>query len=213
MYSKLEYLKRYGKTTKRKREKEKKSNLFVVDDDINWKLTANLEEGLDDSDEGPVVAEVQDESIVKWQPLSYKEEINVYEEDLSPPRKTEDLPKTSVGVMGDLSPPRKHQIKLDSGRNTNPSKGDGNNSVNNFPRKLQDKKSDKHEQPNIIEVTGKFAKTVYRDKAEEKNDDEDEVMTKNFKEWGRGYVNIMWITGSGVFVSLCKPQSRVSYVS
>ena len=116
--SKVEYLKRYGQNnTKKKKKKERKLNLSIIDDDCNWKTTFNAEPVLDnDSDEGPIVAEVHDESVIKWQPLSMVNEDKSKQSDLSPPRKASriNIPyhQNSEEVFKDASPPRRSQENL-----------------------------------------------------------------------------------------------------
>ncbi len=68
--SKVEYLKRYEKKTVKRQRSSKRSNVSIVDDDIDFKSTNITENEHDnESDEDPLVAEVRDESIIKWQPL------------------------------------------------------------------------------------------------------------------------------------------------
>ena len=110
MSSKLDFLKRYEDkgSSNKKKVKKKKSNFSVVDDDVNWKSTLiHAKSELkceEDSDEAPLVAEVKDESVLKWQPLSIPEE-NASE---------------SSGLQGIVKTHRKHDGK------TKPPKGNYN---------------------------------------------------------------------------------------
>lgn len=149
MSSKLDFLKRYedrGTINKRK-GKRKKSNFYVVDDDVNWKSTLiHAKSELkceEDSDEAPLVAEVRDESVLKWQPLSIPEEktsaiqdtakkrkkhegkskpstigiSETYDSDLSPPRDSRGVMEDCGSLKNDhqdLSPPRKAQKVVDN---------------------------------------------------------------------------------------------------
>lgn len=112
MSSKLDYLKRYSgkKVKKRRKEKEKKSNLNIVDDDFNLEsTTAKNEQGVDsgNSDDDPLVAEVHDDTVVKWQPLE-----KVHDGELDDSQAQNDpSPSKEEGVSpGDLSPPRRYSI-------------------------------------------------------------------------------------------------------
>lgn len=119
MSSKVDYLKRYSEKKVKKKRKVKKSNLSVVDDDINWvKTIATNEIESGDSDDAPLIAEVRDETVVKWQPLSSAVQENL--EDLSPPRKVlchnDESFSSSKVLINDLSPPRRHKEDVKSPR-------------------------------------------------------------------------------------------------
>ena len=116
MTSKVDYLKRYSKGLKKKKKRTgKNSNISIIDDDINWKSDDTIRSEVDDSDDdAPLIAEVRDDSVLKWQPLlvedktpcpdtspprkkkAFMRDLNTKSEDLSPPRRVHD----------DLSPPR-----------------------------------------------------------------------------------------------------------
>ena len=80
MTTKESYLKRYLESNyqeKKKRRLKKRSNLAVYDDDADWqsftpsakdKNQSEIEEN--DPDEAPVVADIKDDTIRKWQPVS-----------------------------------------------------------------------------------------------------------------------------------------------
>lgn len=208
MSSKLNYLKRYDKK-KRKKGKGEKSNIYIVDDDINWPSTAAGDEfRMDnaDSDEAPLVAEVHDESVIKWQPLSSFEKSSDIDlsrttgniTDISPPRRVQQDSSPPIRADGDMSPPRKQKL------NSKKYKGGFQE------RKLFCQK---------VDMSGKFAETVYRRKAEEKdmidhgtreNDDEE------FKTWGRGYVCFMCskLSGGGEMeLEVSVPRAYIKHAS
>ena len=75
---KKSYLKKYLENSgekKKKRRIKKRSNLAVHDDDIDWQsLTPQDENQSDveenDPDEAPIIAEIKDDSVRRWQPVS-----------------------------------------------------------------------------------------------------------------------------------------------
>ena len=80
MTTRESYLKRYLKSSyqeKNKKRLKKRSNLAVYDDDIDWKSFASSAEDKNqseveenDPDEAPIIAEIKDDTIRKWQPVS-----------------------------------------------------------------------------------------------------------------------------------------------
>lgn len=129
--SKLEYLKRYegnASTSKKKKRVKKFSNFTILDDDApSWEDVQSSREGhLDDPEDAPVVADMKDDSIIKWQPLSTADSFSDKNnqntsskmvEDLSPPRRTKkksiNQRHQDIGEASDLSPPRsKKKIKI-----------------------------------------------------------------------------------------------------
>ena len=115
MAAREDYLKRYFESSFRKKNKKrlkKRSNLAVYDDDIDWRWKqSEVEEN--DPDEAPVIAEIQDDTINKWQPVtSIRDEgkqkrKRMDSPDLSPKRKQErsSLCRTRSS-SSDLSPQR-----------------------------------------------------------------------------------------------------------
>ena len=117
MTSKLEYLKRYegnNSSVKKKRRIKKLANLTILDDDASWLASEDKSEAhLEDPEDAPIVAQVRDDSVVKWQPLSLVDDegkkkrpsLVIPDNDLSPPR----LKKRPISSINDedLSPPRK----------------------------------------------------------------------------------------------------------
>ena len=192
MSSKLEYLKRYGsQKVKKKRKREKKSNINIVDDDVDWQSGAvSKEQESDDSDDAPLVAGVQDESVMKWKPVSVTDVDSLSGSynmaDLSPPRhSTRDF----KSAKKDISPPRrKVQVKARSHKKTSKSK---------IPQKSHNPpmKSDGASQVGNLSDSGKNAETVYRKRFSDKStaetmtsEEKDYLKSKaeEFQKWGRG---------------------------
>lgn len=202
MSSKLEYLKRYSKNSSGSKKKKgvkggakTKSNYSIIDDDVSWKATLSDTQEVkceDDPDDAPLVAELRDESVCKWQPLSSLEESEhgtahkrtwggEQLSDLSPPRRSTQTVSDSGPPNDDLSPPRKSlQGRLKKSKQS----AEGYESELSPPRKKQALREVDDEK------AGRFAETVYRNrvktdsntgvaKVNEKNDEE-------FMQWGRG---------------------------
>ena len=199
MSTKLEYLKRYGKSKKKGSRGVRKSNFCIIDDDVNWK--ADLKPALkydEDPEEAPLVAGVKDESVLKWQPLSaVGEEENSGTQldlnpaqshdhaDLSPPRRVQGTAcskgDSSLPIIrsDDFSPPRK---KASSNSEDLLSKG----SIRRRHKQTHDKSSVNSESGRM-DVT---SETVYRKGNNSRKDNEDSVSKNDeeFMQWGRGYI-------------------------
>ena len=172
MSSKLKYLKRYGYKKEVKKRKDPLSHLHVVDDDINWKSTIvddNQDLECDDnSDEAPLVAEVRDESKIKWQPLPGATVDKLVEDN-------------STGV--DLSPPR--------GRISGEFQSDNQRESKRLKNSFRKRSEDGGNSP-----PRKYASTTYKseikkykdgDKISQNVDTEEDISRKQeFIEWGRG---------------------------
>ena len=205
MSSKLEYLKRYSTNSggrKKKRGAKAKSNYSIIDDDISWKSDTQPEVKYDDDpDDAPLVAELRDESVCKWQPLSTLEEKadehgtahrkrtregGEQLSDLSPPRRSTHVESDPGPPNNDLSPPRKSlQGRLKKSKHS-PEGRDVATSVSELspPRRTQKMREVDDEK------SGRFAATVYRNRV--KTDDNtgvakaDEKDEEEFMQWGRG---------------------------
>lgn len=172
--------------------KDDKSNFSIVDDDINWQSTAVVDDlEKEDSDDAPlIVAEVKDETIVKWQPLGTKES-SIH--DLSPPRRTRESYKAGNHIQGelgegtkeDLSPPRiqdlttrHHNLFLKKADLPTDIPDGFQNEESATDSKCTFKNSD----------SGKSAETVYRNRVGKR--DKDDLISKQeedvFTQWGRG---------------------------
>jgi len=193
MSSKLEYLKRYeekNSTVKKKKRIKKHTNLTIMDDDVaTWEdVQGSKESNIDDPEDAPVVAEVQDDSIIKWQPLSVgddekndtrtspsKELKRNKEDDLSPPRKKDDLSpprrtkakgskrKQDYGIDSDLGAQRSTKKRRPASRGI---AGTSTSTIENKDNEVEKKKKDVL----ALKSDGVNAKTG------------DQV----FMEWGRG---------------------------
>lgn len=194
MSSKLKYLKRYGHKKAVRKVKHQSSNLHVVDDDVSWKSTVVKNENLecnDSSDEAPLVAEIKDESKVKWQPLSKSggtvsdlknnqgSDANVREggassskcEDFSPPRRDfgmPNLPKRSKLSLQDKRKGSKHHIKV---------RNDGNDSEISYQKSSGSKEELKKINPACRTDFNAIKRT---------EESEDLTRRQEFFEWGRG---------------------------
>ena len=186
--SKLEYLKRYGKGKRKTTKTNKRSNLYIIDDDDNWKTVPELIVKQEDPEEAPLVAEVRDESILKWQPVLAVEEksenTNEMESSTSSKRQYADLSHLSPprrldssSSRGDLSPPRKKKTqgngltkkpkhKTSSDLNVNPSSQE-------LKRNIDASRLDSSQRNSAVERNA--------EEALKKSDEE-------FMQWGRGYV-------------------------
>lgn len=137
MTTRESYLKRYIESNNRERNKKrrkKRSNLAVYDDDNDWKSVvtstqrnlSEVEEG--DPDEAPIIAEIKDDTIRKWQPLvSVRNDRKQKRErkdspDLSPKRKKEYSANSPIRMVGssssDLSPQREQNLSGEERRRT-----------------------------------------------------------------------------------------------
>lgn len=176
MSSKLEYLKRYGKSKKKKLIGAKKSNFCVVDDDVDWKSSALEAESMfkcdEDPEEAPIVTEVRDESEIKWQPLSTLE--------------GDDNEGTDMTCAKDviMDSPRNQKIP---GQNQDKYHG-----PTVIARKAHSKlnSSLKERKPDTKAVE-KFAETIYRNAGKDALDvpKVDKEADEKFMQWGRGYAN------------------------
>lgn len=200
MSSKLEYLKRYeDRRVKKRKRKEEQSNFSVVDDDINWQSTEAINElENSDSDEAPLVAEVQDETVVKWQPLSIAAGVQYSQdpcdklEDLSPPRRL----SAPRNFLEDLSPPRRGMKDPEKNLPKSPPRRILDVSPPITKKKLYTGKCSSNTQEVTVnesdDLTGKFAETIYRHKKgvlpNRTKEEEDYMRQKDreFLQWGRG---------------------------
>lgn len=220
MTSKLEYLKRYGNSSTKKkkgtkgRKSKSNSNFCVVDDDVNWKST-DAKEVNDDPDDAPLVAELQDESVVKWQPLSIVEESKKETLCVDECRSPEDS-GPSTGHFTDLSPPRRLLHILSCEEGSDPPQCDDLSPPRKMPPQNNDtsklkfaggvlpenefRKPRGNKQDNVklmidtVDASGKFTETIYRGSTKKKDSVADEYVQKKndeFMQWGRGYVCVV----------------------
>lgn len=180
--------------------KKSKSNFHVVDDDV--KLKSNAEEILkceDDPDDAPLVAELRDESVVKWQPLSIldvgalksledswalehsalsppRHSPQQYYDDLSPPRNIQKIsPQGSVEVL------KPHGSKAANLKNF---MGDAKFAESEYPSSTR-----KKDHSDTVDASGKLAETIYRSSTKKKDHGVDEYFQKKndeFVQWGKG---------------------------
>ena len=109
---------------KKKKRLKKRANLAVYDDDIDWRWNqSEVEEN--DPDEAPVIAEILDDTIKKWQPVtSIRDEgkqkrKRMDSPDLSPTRKKEYSPLCKTrSSSSDLSPQRGENLSGEGKRET-----------------------------------------------------------------------------------------------
>ena len=193
MSSKLEYLKRYEENNfiiKKKKRIKKCTNMTILDDDVaTWEdVQGSKESNIDDPEDAPVVAEVQDDSIIKWQPLSStdgnervspsKDSMMNEEHDLSPPRRTKakgNKRKQDNDLSSDVSPPRSrkkrmlvdYKVSRRTGGQSSSTKVEKKNETNEVEEK-------KRNAPTLIDVK------IKSDSLIAKNSDQ------VFMEWGRG---------------------------
>jgi hypothetical protein len=125
MTTRESYLKRYLESSYREKNKKrlkKRTNLAVYDDDIDWKSFTSSQDKYqseiegNDIDEAPVIAEIKDDTIKKWQPVTNVEDERKQKRkrmdspDLSPKRKKEHSASsplcTTRSSSSDLSPQR-----------------------------------------------------------------------------------------------------------
>lgn len=210
MSSKLEYLKRYKKGSSGSKKKKlgakatPKSNYFVIDDDVNWKSDAEqVMKCEDDPDDAPLVAELRDESVVKWQPLSGENTTNptggkcvdkredaspMHSTDLSPPRRVQHIASDSKFDYGDLSPPRKKFHSRDKKPKHPEQDLKASGSELSPPRRTQ--RINERREIDAVDKTGRFAETVYRNRVNDhsvaKVDENVEKNDEEFMQWGRG---------------------------